>query len=62
MLSTGQWIFALFFVVGFIIIIASSYRKDRKLHKKHYKGAKWILFGFIVFIAILLIIKESIKN
>ena len=38
MFSTGQMIFALFFVIAFVIIIVYSYRKDKKLHKKYLKN------------------------
>jgi hypothetical protein len=62
MFSTGQTIFALLFVVVFIIIIASIYRKDKTLHKKNYKGVKWVLLTFIGFIIFLFIIKYLLKN
>ena len=39
MFSSGQWTFVIFFVITFIIVITISYRKDKLLHKKHYKGA-----------------------
>tara|TARA_R110002020_G_scaffold108352_1_gene251219 strand:- start:320 stop:508 length:189 start_codon:yes stop_codon:yes gene_type:complete len=62
MFSTGQWIFAAIFAVAFIIIMLFSYRKDKNLHKKYYKGSLWILIGFIVFIILLLAIKTYIKD
>jgi|TARA_R100000479_G_scaffold33554_4_gene14266 cytochrome bd-type quinol oxidase subunit 1 len=62
MFSTGQWIFAAIFAVAFIIIMLFSYRKDKNLHKKYYKGSLWILIGFIVFIILLLAIKTYIKH
>jgi len=43
MFSTGQLIFVIFFVIVFVGFIAYSYRKDAKLHKKQYKGSRWIL-------------------
>ncbi len=61
MFSTGQYIFILFFVVAFIILMIFSYRKDSSLHKREYKGSKWVLLGFIGFIAILFVIKSLLK-
>jgi uncharacterized membrane protein YoaK (UPF0700 family) len=62
MFSTGQLIFAALFFIAFVVIIAFSYRKDKKLHKKNYKGVIWILLSFIIFIIILFIIKYYLKN
>ena len=62
MFSTGQWIFALFFVIAFVILIVISYRKDKKLHHKYYKGSFWVLIGFIVFVLLLLGIKTYLKG
>lgn len=50
MFSKGQLIFAVIFVIAFIILMIWSYKKDIKIHKKHYKNT------FIVLIAIFLII------
>ncbi|UMB62180.1 hypothetical protein MHL31_08280 [Lutibacter sp. A80] len=50
MFSKGQLIFAAFFVIAFTILMIWSYRKDIKIHKKHYKNT------FIVVIAVFLII------
>ena len=57
MFSSGQLIFAIAFVIGFIILATVSYRKDRKLHRKYYRNSKAILVGFLVFLAILLTLK-----
>lgn len=62
MFSTGQLIFAALFFIAFVIIISLSYQKDKKLHKKNYKGVIWILVSFITFIIILFIIKFFLKN
>nr|WP_108246501.1 MULTISPECIES: hypothetical protein [Allomuricauda] len=62
MFSTGQVIFAALFFIVFVVIIASSYRKDKKLHKKNYRGVIWILVSFISFIIILFLIKHFLKN
>ncbi|UBZ14845.1 hypothetical protein LDL77_03780 [Flagellimonas marinaquae] len=62
MFSTGQVIFAALFFIVFVVIIALSYRKDKKLHKKNYRGVIWILVSFISFIIILFLIKHFLKN
>lgn len=62
MFSTGQLIFALLFAIGFIAIIVYSYKKDKKLHKKNYKGVQWIALTFIAFILILFLMKYLLKT
>lgn len=62
MLSNGQIIFAVLFVIAFTVITIISYKKDKKLHVKHYKGALWVLVGFLAFVIILTLIKYFIKN
>ncbi len=61
MFSTGQVIFVLFFVIAFLTLIIWSYRKDLNLHKKQYKGSKWVLLGFIGFVVLLFLIKLVLK-
>ncbi|MAN59963.1 MAG: hypothetical protein CMC08_09040 [Flavobacteriaceae bacterium] len=62
MFTTGQLIFAVLFLITFVIIMVYMYRKDKKLHKKHYKGSIWILVGFIVFVLLLLAAKTYLKG
>jgi hypothetical membrane protein len=62
MFSSGQLIFALFFVIAFIIVMIISYRKDKQLNRKYFKGSKWILLGFVIFILILLAAKLAFKK
>ncbi|QNJ96772.1 hypothetical protein [Constantimarinum furrinae] len=62
MFSTSQWIFSACFLVAFVILMIFSYKKDKKLHKKHYKGTLWILAGFLVFVLLLLAIKTVLKE
>ncbi|WP_240904994.1 hypothetical protein [Flagellimonas oceani] len=62
MFTTGQLIFAALFFIAFVAIIYFSYRKDKRLHKKNYKGVIWILISFISFIIILFLIKYFLKN
>ncbi len=62
MFSTGQTIFALFFVITFTITMILVYRKDKTLHTKNYKGVKWVLISFIGFVIFLFLIKNFLKN
>ncbi|RRO21889.1 hypothetical protein [Flavobacteriaceae bacterium 14752] len=62
MFTTGQWIFAAFFVVAFVVLMLFSYKKDKALHKKYYKGSFYVLVGFLVFIVILFIMKTLLKS
>lgn len=62
MFSNGQLIFAVLFALAFLVIIVYSYKKDKKLHDKNYKGVKWVGILFILFILILFAIKYLIKN
>ncbi|KPM30739.1 Hypothetical protein I595_3236 [Croceitalea dokdonensis DOKDO 023] len=60
--STGQLIFALLFVVVFVSAMVFLYRKDSRLHAKNYKGVKWVLIWFIIFVIFLVGIKWLMKN
>lgn len=62
MFSTGQFIFAICFAIAFITIIYFSYKKDKALHKKYYKGSLWILLGFFVFVGLLIAAKVFLKK
>ncbi|PAM94883.1 hypothetical protein B4N84_10560 [Flavobacterium sp. IR1] len=62
MFSQGQLIFALCFFVAFVIAMIIAYRKDLALHKIFYKGNYKVLIGFLLFIAILFVIKVFFKR
>lgn len=62
MFSQGQLVFACLFFIAFVIAMIYAYRKDLMLHKVYYKGNYKILIGFIVFIAILFMIKIFFKH
>lgn len=61
MFSPGQLIFAAVFLFVFVVVVIFSYRKDLKLHRKYYKGSLYILVGFLLFIALLFLIKEYLN-
>tara|TARA_X000001036_G_C20371930_1_gene680887 strand:+ start:484 stop:687 length:204 start_codon:yes stop_codon:yes gene_type:complete len=56
-ISQGQVIFAIIFAISFTIIVIIAYKKDARLHNRHYKGSLWVLLAFISFIAIIATIK-----
>lgn len=62
MFSKGQLIFGVIFFIVFVAIIILQYKKDKNLHLKNYKGVKWVVITFIIFIITLFIIKFSLKN
>lgn len=62
MFSTGQLIFAGIFVVAFVLIIAFSYRKDKQIHRRYYRGSIFVLIGFIVFILLLFLLKGVLNE
>lgn len=62
MFSRGQWIFAGLFLVAFVIIMIYSYRKDLFVHQKFYKGSYRVLLAFLIFIALLFVIKVFFKR
>ena len=62
MFTKGQVIFAILFVIVFIVIIVRSYKKDRNFHHKNFKGVKWVGLTFATFVIILFIIKYFLKK
>ncbi len=60
MFTKGQFIFAACFIVAFTILMIWSYRKDIKIHKKHYKNTYIILITLFLIIAIFTLITFSL--
>lgn len=60
MLSTSQLIFAALFFIGFVILTILSYKKDKTVHQKQFKGSKWILIGLLLFVFLLFILKKTL--
>lgn len=61
MFSKGQIIFGVLFFIVFAIVIAFTYRKDLKIHKRFYAGSIWVLVAFIAFILFISAIKFFFK-
>jgi hypothetical protein len=62
MFSTGQWVFALLFLITFIGVAIFVYKKDAALHQQYYKGSSKVLLFFLLFIFILFIMKIFLKR
>ncbi|MCD9574504.1 hypothetical protein SAMN04487978_1764 [Flavobacterium sp. fv08] len=62
MFSQGQLIFGLCFFIAFVIVMIFAYRKDLALHKIFYKGNYKVLLVFLLFIALLFVIKIFLKR
>lgn len=62
MFTTGQLIFAILFFVGFVAAAIVMYRKDKTMHRHYYKGSYKVLIGFLLFIALLFVIKTYLKH
>ena len=60
MFTTGRIIFAIIFIIAFIIFMVISYKKDSKNHQVYYKDAaiKVAIYGtiaIIIFVALRLV-------
>jgi hypothetical protein len=62
MFTTGQWIFAALFFIGFVIAMYFAYGRDKSLHQKVYKGSYKVLIAFLFFILLLFVIKITMKH
>ncbi|MAU58989.1 MAG: hypothetical protein CMC33_04960 [Flavobacteriaceae bacterium] len=62
MFSIGQQIFAILFLICFIIIIYISYSKDKKQQRQYFKGTSKILIVFFIILSILFLIKFLTQN
>jgi len=60
MFSRGQLIFAALFIIAFTILMIWSYRKDIKIHKRHYKNTFIIVIAIFLIIAIFTLITFSL--
>jgi heme A synthase len=62
MFTQGQLVFSAVFFVAFVIAGIFVYRKDKALHRQHYKGSYRVLIGFLLFIAFLFVMKGYLKH
>jgi hypothetical protein len=61
MFTNGQLVFGILFAIAFIIAIFYTYKHDKKIHRKYYKGSVWVLIAFISFILFIVSIKWFFK-
>lgn len=47
MFSQGQKIFALIFIISFLVILTYQFLKDRKKNKSLFKGTYWVLIAIM---------------
>lgn len=47
MFSQGQKIFALIFIISFLVILTFQFLKDRKKNKNLFKGTYWVLIAIM---------------
>lgn len=62
MFTQGQLVFAVLFLIAFVIAAYFVYRKDKTLHRQHYKGSYRVLIVFLLFIVFLFIMKGFLKH
>ena len=61
MFTAGQIVFALLFILVFVVVMVRMYRKDLPWMRKQYKGTIWVLIAFIGFMALLLLLKYALR-
>lgn len=50
MFSSGQKIFAVLFMITFLIVVGVQFYKDRQKNKNLFKGTYWILISIMTII------------
>ena len=54
--TKGQKIFALVFIISFIVMLIAAYRSDAKVYKAYYKNVWVILVSMILILAALVVL------
>jgi len=62
MFTTGQLIFAIIFLLSFVLLMIWSYRKDLKSNKYYYKNVWVIGLAVLVIIALFTIITFAVHK
>jgi len=47
MLSPGQKLFALAFIIAFVVIIGYQFYKDSRANKELFKGTYWVIISLV---------------
>lgn len=61
MFTTGRIIFALGFLVVFVIVMYMSFRKDKSVNSVHYPNTSKILLGVLLILLLLYLIVKARK-
>lgn len=61
MFTTGRLIFALSFVLVFVIGLVWSYRKDKAVNRIHFRQSYKVLIGILLFVSVLFLIVKMRK-
>ena len=62
MFSKGQLIFAVFFLIAFVIAMVWSYKKEKSITQIHFKKSYKILIALVLFFVIQFIIVKIILD
>lgn len=62
MFTSGQITFGVIFFIVFVVVMYFSYRHDKALHQKFYKGNYKVLLFFVFFVALLFVMKFFLKR
>jgi len=54
--SNGQKIFALVFLISFIVMLFMAYRSDAKIHKMYYKNVWVVLISVLLILGTIIIL------
>jgi hypothetical protein len=58
-ITTGHWIFAGLFAIGFLTFLFISYRKDLAMHKIHYRsGGIQVALLIVITLFVLFVFKR----
>ena len=58
--TKGQKIFAIVFVISFIVMLILAYRSDAKIHKTYYKNVWVVLLSILFILAALVVILKAL--
>lgn len=56
MFSTGRVLFALLFLLAFILAMVWSYRRDKAVNQLHFKRPYRVLFALLAFVALMVLL------
>jgi len=57
--TPGRIWFTVLFACGFVLVLIFAYRKDLKIHRKHFRNAWLVLFFVLLFLALFMFLKRK---